>query len=113
MMHPCPRCHSRALSATFLLKSYQRLLLSPLGTAPPVFDYQVQDCQEFDQGLLGTVECDECGATFHWNLAAYQARYPQGAPEECPYDHESSPHGCHEDCQACAWFAAPPEAKAP
>lgn len=104
MIHPCPQCEGEDLYVTLLASQERHLDLKQIERHPLTFDHIVRDERDIEV-VYERVECADCDHVFTFDLGAYQAAHPQGAPEPCPYDHDSSPNGCTEDCPACGWMA--------
>jgi len=103
MMHPCPFCHSEALTLNERVVRTRRVCLIAYDTTPTAWDYEIHE--EHDNDLTSVrATCDHCNRAFVFNLDAYQARWPH-PQDECPYDHESGYAGCEDGCPACAWEA--------
>jgi hypothetical protein len=103
-MHPCPHCGSDYLTIAETRTSRRRIVLERVETTPPEYDYRERD-EEMMESTIHQVWCDTCAGAFVFDLDAFQISHPQGMDPN-PYDHASSPNGCHEDCAACAWDAA-------
>jgi hypothetical protein len=97
-IHPCPRCEGEALTLTKTVQ--QSIVLEALKGTPPTWDYSAHESAD-NHTSIHAVTCDECTHVFTFDLGAYQDAI-------CPYTHDSTPNGCHEDCLACAWYAEQP-----